>query len=443
MRKRIKRGPKRKAPERIPPILLEGDATANPVLPLAGGPGARYALSLPGEAGASPQARLTTELPESYGTGRLFLTARDPHWLFASWDLSHEQQESCNRRSRAGHLSLRAHIEVVEAPAAAEAEVHPESRNWFLFVPKAETSYVATLGFYDQNNEWHTVASSRPTFTPPDMPAEEAATQFITIPAEVPFQRLIEVVEEFVSENVPLVEAISRAQEETAVNPEEIVQEADSLPERLDRGEPPAANHSRREHDKRELLHRLRVVESSPPKRAWTPARAAELAKLVRLDSLRRVWMGSVEITELIRRRLEKDISSIAAAELARGAELAEIPGGVGAAPAVSSPLGGLPQQGRKFWFNVNAELIIYGATEPGAQVTIAGRTINLRTDGSFSYRFALPDGRYELPVVAVSSDKEEGRMAGLSFSRTTEYQGHVPPHPQDPALKPPSPASI
>jgi uncharacterized protein len=100
--------------------------------------------------------------------------------------------------------------------------------------------------------------------------------------------------------------------------------------------------------------------------------------------------------------------------------------------------------QGQKgFWFNVNAELIIYGATEPDATVTIGGRTIRLRSDGSFSYRFALPDGKYDLPAVAVSSDKTDGRAAELSFRRDTQYRGDVGKHPQDPQLKPPLAAHV
>jgi hypothetical protein len=87
--------------------------------------------------------------------------------------------------------------------------------------------------------------------------------------------------------------------------------------------------------------------------------------------------------------------------------------------------------------------LIIYGATERDATVTIGGRTIKLRPDGSFSYRFALPDGKYDLPVVAVSADGTDGRAAELKFSRATEIRGEVGTHPQDPALKPPTPDDV
>ncbi len=68
------------------------------------------------------------------------------------------------------------------------------------------------------------------------------------------------------------------------------------------------------------------------------------------------------------------------------------------------------------FWFNVNAELIIYGATEPNAKVTLGGHEIKLRSDGTFSFRFALPDGKYDLPAVAVSADGDGRTRRGIEI---------------------------
>ena len=141
--------------------------------------------------------------------------------------------------------------------------------------------------------------------------------------------------------------------------------------------------------------------------------------------------MGSLEITELIRRRLAHEISSLGVSTF-----------GVSGVSSLSSPFGGA-EQAKGFWFNVNAELIIYGATEPNAKVTLGGHEIKLRPDGSFSYRFALPDGKYDLPAVAVSADGTDGRAANLKFSRETEYLGDVGAHPQDPSLKPPLPENL
>jgi hypothetical protein len=147
-----------------------------------------------------------------------------------------------------------------------------------------------------------------------------------------------------------------------------------------------------------------------------------------------------MEITELISRQLQEQVSSVSAAELAaRGAA-----GPVSVIPGVSSPFGRLEAEKRRaFWFNVNAELIIYGATERDAKLTVGGRAVALRPDGTFSFRFALPDGEYHLPVKAVASDGQESRGADLSFRRSTGHQGDVGTHPQDAQLKSPSPAHV
>jgi hypothetical protein len=159
------------------------------------------------------------------------------------------------------------------------------------------------------------------------------------------------------------------------------------------------------------------------------------------MDGHRRVWLGSIEITELVRRELEEEISSIAAMEARK--MLAEIRPEELPAPGVSSLPRGEVSRPRRFWFKVNAELIIYGATEPDASVTIADRPIKLRPDGTFSFRFSLPDGRYQLPAVATSGDGVEAREARLEFGRSTEFRGQVEAHPQPAELRPPRPENV
>ena len=65
----------------------------------------------------------------------------------------------------------------------------------------------------------------------------------------------------------------------------------------------------------------------------------------------------------------------------------------------------------REFWLVVNTELIVYGATEPDAKVTVSGKEIALRPDGTFSLRFSLPDGKQIIPVKAVSADSLDERV--------------------------------
>lgn len=89
--------------------------------------------------------------------------------------------------------------------------------------------------------------------------------------------------------------------------------------------------------------------------------------------------------------------------------------------------------RGRGFFLHVNAELILYGGTDPKAQVTVLGRPISLQPDGTFRYHFLLPDGSYRIPIEAISPDKVETRGATLSFLRQSRYQGEVDATPQPP----------
>jgi hypothetical protein len=360
----------------VPSILLEGD---QPMAPLVSGPGQKYAL------GPAPLTQhfetAEAELPEAYGTRQLFLAARDPHWLYAHWDLTREQQLHCNVHSVDGHLVLRVYTGKVEGHPICEIHVHPESRHWFAHVGRAYDAYAAELGYYSMSRKWARVAISGLTITPSDTVSQESSAEFATIPFEFPFARLMEIVKAVVRENLPLARAIEELRR---------------------RGHP-----------------ELPRAASHQPS-SWTSQQEQALAKIINIDDVRRVWMGSFEITELIRRRLSHEISSLGVSSL-------------------SSPFGGV-ERPKGFWFNVNAELVVYGATDPTARVTLGGHEIKLRSDGSFSYRFALPDGKYDLPAVAVSADNTEARAVDLKFTRKTEYIGDVGAHPQDPTLEPPPP---
>jgi hypothetical protein len=106
------------------------------------------------------------------------------------------------------------------------------------------------------------------------------------------------------------------------------------------------------------------------------------------------------------------------------------------------SSSGAMPPAGREaldaFRFRVHAEVVIHGSTEPDARVTLSGRVLPIRPDGSFSIRFSLPDGRFDLPLVAVSSRGAGFRSAALTLERSTRVQGEVGVHPIDPDLQPP-----
>lgn len=91
-----------------------------------------------------------------------------------------------------------------------------------------------------------------------------------------------------------------------------------------------------------------------------------------------------------------------------------------GAFVSASSPVKRLPRE-RKFWLKVDCELIVYGATEPDAKVTVQGKHITLRPDGTFTLRYAFGDGKQVIPVKAESADKKEERTITPVVSRETK----------------------
>jgi uncharacterized protein len=75
----------------------------------------------------------------------------------------------------------------------------------------------------------------------------------------------------------------------------------------------------------------------------------------------------------------------------------------------------------RKFFFHIDAEMIVFGRSVPGARVTIQGEPVKLRPDGTFTMRYSFPDGRQILPAIAESVDGVEERKIVLAVERNTK----------------------
>ncbi|UCF04208.1 MAG: DUF4912 domain-containing protein [bacterium] len=116
---------------------------------------------------------------------------------------------------------------------------------------------------------------------------------------------------------------------------------------------------------------------------------------------------ASAELRALLERRLMEEISSGAVSSLASAA-----------------PPRAEWERGFRLW--VATEVILYGATEPDATVAIQGKEIKLRGDGTFSIRFALPDGKIDIPVTAVSADKAEERTIDTTVNKKSAQKEPV-----------------
>lgn len=308
------------------------------------------------------------ELPEAYGTGRLFCTARDPYWLYTYWDFTRAQRDEMRQAARWGQLKLRVHAgATAEAPLQQEIALNPDARNWFIHVGVADADYCAEFGYDDPDGRFVARTRSRPAHTPPDQMSARSEARFVTIPWRISFRELLD-----------LVRGYFRDGEELA-----------------------------------DVLHRLQEADFCFPfdyegAGEWSAEQERALSQMFEPDLLRRVFMGSQELTEWLRRRSTQEAG--------------------GASFSPSSPFGASfgAVTPRGFWFNVNAELIIYGATDPKATVTFDGKPVALRPDGTFRFQFALPDGDFRLPITATSPDQVETREALLRFARESRQRGGV-----------------
>ena len=370
----------------LPSFLLEGDEPSHLEI---GGLGEKFSLGP--TVSHEHFSEAIAPLPEAYGTGKLFLTVRDPHWLYAHWDFTREEQFRHNARSVDRHLVLRVHDAGPVTPAVkpvAEYHVHPESKHWFVHVERAGESYKTELGYYRTGRKWQSLAFSAPQRTPPDNISTDSAVKFATIPAELSFGTMLSLLKEAagesVAQNTPLAHAVEKIKPRT-----------------------------------REHFPKAAAVGD------WTPEQEQALAEVLAEACAREALPSSGEF-----------VAETSPSEFTFDYEAGEAQPMAAPSSYVSSFFGG--EVAKDFWFDVNAELVIYGATEPNATVTFAGKRIQLRPDGLFRFRFTLPDGQYELPITAVSADGTDGRAAELKFTRGTEVRGHVAVAPADPALKPP-----
>ena len=253
-----------------------------------------------------------------------------------------------------------------------QIHVWDNHKNWYLQVNRPDTAFIAQLGYYRADGGFEVLARSAEVRTPRDTLSPNTEARFVTLPFGITFKEIQEIIATQSEPGEELVETLGRLQDTNFPLP---------FP-----AEPPA-----------EL----------------TDEQGEGLLEYVGDEEVRRRMVGSFEITEILRKRYETALAS---------GQWNSSPGAW--VTSSSSPFGA--SFGRGFHLHVNAELIIYGGTEPNARVRIDGKDITLSKDGTFSYHFVFPDGQFHIPIEATSADQVEKRGAMLSFVRLTDREGDV-----------------
>lgn len=75
----------------------------------------------------------------------------------------------------------------------------------------------------------------------------------------------------------------------------------------------------------------------------------------------------------------------------------------------------------RNFDFQIDADVVLFGQTDPSVQVSIKGEPLHLNPDGTFSVRFSMPEKRHVFPVDAVGSDGVETQRVIIALERNTK----------------------
>lgn len=77
------------------------------------------------------------------------------------------------------------------------------------------------------------------------------------------------------------------------------------------------------------------------------------------------------------------------------------------------------------FWFEADAELIIHGATEPGATVTIGGNSIKVKPNGTFHLRIPFTEEVMEYLMMSSAANSNKSKTIGMKFSQEKpKFQG-------------------
>ena len=319
-------------------------------------------------------------------SGALWLTARDPFCVCAHWEIDEEAAHAYAAAKGFGSWRLRVWNGPVGGWLVGDQPLPAGISHRFVPVLLPGTAYVAEIGFLGGDGSWSGLVVSRPVTTPADGASGETTVVSATVPWE-------------------------------PVTPETL------------RSAPP----------------------DHPVAAPWSPSKAVGLSLPDHVNATR--------LTELVWREMRRsapgnsdDISRLVSVQVV-GADGSgpDVRTAAGHAcgndarglPSSEAVVASAPERARGFWFKVNAEVVLHGSTERDARVTIGGRPVKLREDGSFSFRFALPDGEFRLPVIAVDATGTDGRSANVTFRRSTSVEGDVGAQPIDPALRPPTPEAI
>lgn len=316
------------------------------------------------------------DLPGGYGESRIVLLPRDPQWAYTYWDIPNDHKEEL-RRQGGQQLALRIYdvtdinIDHQSPHSIQEYPADELAREWYLPIPVSDRDYIIDIGYRTADGGWLILARSARVHIPPVYPSDWIEDVFITVDFAEDLRGKTKY------ELVPPAKKIAAS---AGTNGNPIYDEI------------------------------FGMAESAEAQRV-----AGSL-----FGSMQHV-AGSVRPEQAISSYVFPSGVGMWAIPTTSGLTMSGVGMGVGMGMSgVGFSASAAPIRPRKFWLIADAELIVYGATEPDATVTIGGRPIKLNADGTFRFQMSFQDGLIDYPILAVAADGEQSRSIHMKFERET-----------------------
>jgi len=342
------------------------------------------------------------ELPSRYDTTQVTLLARDPHYIHAYWDIAPDAHDQMRQQVGAEYdrstYTLRMYditkkeFNGHNANSSFDVAIQPHQNNWYVNLWGDNVNYCGEIGVKTPQGQFYPIARSNVVHTPRASISERSDMMWM----DVKENRQDAFIYTWSRAN-RISNAIDKAGTQWPVQTK------------------PGRKIYLSEDDIRAYYSSLFPLLSKIRKRrngnGATANDIKDIGKYSHRELIEDISIPGISKSEYYRRY-----------RLGDSAELVERGGGseqnfVGASESVHQ----LPQ--RKFFFEIWTELIVYGRTEPDAKVYLDQKNIPLRKDGTFTLRYALPDGRIPFNFAAISHDQIDRRTIKTAVERSqTKY---------------------
>ena len=346
---------------------------------------------------ASPIAVNEYELPSYDTTSRITLIPKDPSWIYAYWEIADSSIEDVKRQLGGNLDGTKFIVRMYDVTCKDfngfnanhwfDIEVGRYSNNWYVNIWNDNASYCGEIGIFHNSGRFFPMARSNFVHTPRSSSSNRFEEIWMDLSHELPGAPSTTAAHDKIrTEGAIQYDAAGRFSYSSVSKRRKIYLSLADL----------RAYYSKLSPLLRDMMF-SRISRKKLYRYLYSGREWKDLLYFRRLAGTnygRKVMIGASEFTYL------------GGSENLQG----------GASEFVQ------PGKKRKFFFEIGAELIVYGRTEPDAEVRLGDKKVDLRPDGTFSMRFSLPDGKIPLPFTATSKDKIDTKKITTEVERKTFY---------------------